>query len=775
MKYLFIAEKPSVMKEVKKVYEKNRGEIENKIGGSIIFTALAGHVCGYANPSAYDGWDKKWKELPLPMMPKDWKIIFPNKSKKELYQSIVNQFKGCDGIIVGTDSDVEGNGIYYLIMKKAGWEKIPTLRFFYNDLTESALKRSFLTMTDFFRNPRDVHMTESYLLRSQFDWQMGMNMTVAATCKTGQLLKIGRVKAPTLKLIYDNHMAIENFVPETVYQVMDDYKDGFSGIMVGKDGKPIEYKTKEEAESAIKEIPSREGKILKAERREQKTNAPKLFKLSKLQIEAGNRFGYSPSDVLAIAQSLYEKHKVLSYPRTDGEYISREKALEIPGIINHLKDIPAFSDWISHIPENGTKDILKKKAYVNDEEVAKASHDALMPTSKKPDLSVMSEREKNIYGLVVQRLIATLYPPLIEAKTVMYVDVDKHLFKSNGSAIVDKGWTYVIPKKENDKTIPLYQKGDILAINKIYVHNKTSKPPKRLTLQSLVQAMENISSVLEDKEYKDVMKESRGIGTPATRGTIIDQLKEMDYFAIRKKAIFLTEGGKQYIESLKGFDIINPELTADMELHMKHVREGSEEYADVKKILDNQVISMVQKTENISQIMPSSYQCPICGKQLQKEGLLLKCDDFSMPVRIAGVYLSEEDIRDVLEKGKTKLIKGFHKKDGSTFNACLVRKNDKLAFSSSLYDCPICGKPMKDVGWGISCTGYFDKTCNFSIGYTQFNKKLTSKQMEALIKKGKTGLIKGMKSQNGKEMEGYLYIDKETQKIRIEFKKGKKK
>ena len=777
MKYLFIAEKPSVMREVQKVYRNYQTEIEKAIGGSIVFTALAGHVCGYANPKEYDGWDVKWKDLPLPMMPKEWKIIFPNSRNKKLYQEVVSLYKekGCNGIIVGTDSDVEGNGIYYLVMQKAGWQNIPTLRFFYNDLTESALKKSLLSMTDFFRNPRDVHMTESYLLRSQFDWQMGMNMTVAATRRTGTLLKIGRVKAPTLKLIYDNHMAIENFVPQTVYQIMDDYQDGFSGLMVDKQGKPYEYKTKEEANQILDSITEKEGTVLKAERKEQKTYAPKLFKLSKLQVEAGNQFGYSPSDVLSIAQSLYEKHKVLSYPRTDGDVISVEKAQEIPSILHILSDIPDFSHYIENIPSDATHKILSMKNYVNDEAVAKASHDALMPTIKKPDLSAMTDKEKNIYTLIVKRLISILYPPLVEAKTVMYVKVGNFLFKSNGTTVVDKGWTSVVPKKSDSKDIPLYQKGDVLSIDKIYIHDKTSKPPKRLTEQALIGAMENIASSLSDQDYKNVMKESRGIGTPATRGAIIDELRQMNYFSVKKKSIYLTIEGKNYIESLKNFSIINPEMTADMELHMKHVREGSENYQDVKQLLDNQVIQMTKDALEIPMIRETAYQCPVCGKTLIREGMRLKCteDDFYIPLRVAGISLTEEMLRSLFQEGRTGMIQGFKKKDGTKFNACLVLDNNQLKFSASPYVCPICKKPMRDVKWGLSCSGYFDKSCDFSVGYEQFGKKLTVKQIEALLTKGKTGNIKGMKKRNGEEMEGSLYIDEETHKIRIHFKKKK--
>ena len=287
--------------------------------------------------------------------------------------------------------------------------------------------------------------------------------------------------------------------------------------------------------------------------------------------------------------------------------------------------------------------------------------------------------------------------------------------------------------------------------------------------------MENIASSLSDQDYKNVMKESRGIGTPATRGAIIDELRQMNYFSVKKKSIYLTIEGKNYIESLKNFSIINPEMTADMELHMKHVREGSENYQDVKQLLDKQVIQMTKDALEIPMIRETAYQCPVCGKTLIREGMRLKCteDDFYIPLRVAGISLTEEMLRSLFQEGRTGMIQGFKKKDGTKFNACLVLDNNQLKFSASPYVCPICKKPMRDVKWGLSCSGYFDKSCDFSVGYEQFGKKLTVKQIEALLTKGKTGNIKGMKKRNGEEMEGSLYIDEETHKIRIHFKKKK--
>lgn len=780
MQYLFIAEKPSLMREVEKVYKKHKNEVESVVGGSILFTALHGHICQYANPKSYPNWNKRWKDLPLPMIPDEWKIE-TKKGETKTLQSLKKMMETCDGLIVGTDADVEGNGIFWLLAQKAKWQGIPTLRFFVNDLTEKSILASLTSMEDFYTNPRDVRMTQCYLLRSRFDWEVGMNATVAATNRFGSLLKIGRVKAPTLKLIYDNDKAITNFVPTTTYLVNQTYGEGFDGILIDGNGKPLELKTKAEAEQIIGTLTSPTARVESISKKESKTYAPKLYKLSDLQTEAGGKYGYSPSEVLGAAQSLYEKHKVLSYPRTDGRYLSTEKAKELPDILEAVGSTEEYSSIIAKIPQSAYGNILAMKNYVNDVQVKKASHDALLPTTTKPKLENMSQIERRVYDLVVRRVVAILYPPLVSSKTSVVADRNGKKFLSQGTIVIQPGYSEVLGSNRKDVRLPNLEKGALLHVEETKPKEKTTKPPKRLTEATLIQAMENIASVFEEKEYQKIMKESSGIGTPASRATIIDELHSAGYFKVEKKALYPTTLGKQYIETFRNLDVVDPVMTAKMELKMKQVKEGDENYETVRSALKGEVNKIIRQIQEV-EIMQESKDigtCPFCGGQVVRSGNKITCQegDLNFYGKVAGRELSDEEVEDLLTKRHTKVLKGFTSKKGKKFNAMLELNEDGQGVSFNFdhndeeveYHCPICGEPMREFSWGYSCAGYSKGTCKFAVSKVVAKKKLTKAQINSIMNKGKSPLIHGFMSKKGNEFEAYLVVDKENQNLSFEF------
>ena len=257
-----------------------------------------------------------------------------------------------------------------------------------------------------------------------------------------------------MKMVYDNSMAIDNFVPKTSYLIVADYKEGFDGTYIAdEDGKPIQFEKESDALRFISTIKGNTGVVKDVSKKIVKTNAPQLYKLSDLQAEAGSKYGLSPTEVLNIIQSLYEK-KYMSYPRTDGRYISTEKAKELPEVLAAIATFPEMTQLVNNIPEQEVKNIINKKNYVNDKEVEKKSHDALLPTTVKPDFSKLSVSEKNIYLMVAKRLVSIFYPPLTEEKTTVLVDIDGKTFKSNGTVISDPGWTTVVPKKKEGVVLP---------------------------------------------------------------------------------------------------------------------------------------------------------------------------------------------------------------------------------------------------------------------------------------------------------------------------------
>lgn len=429
MKYLFIAEKPSLMREVQSCYKNHRKEIQQKVG-SIEFLALAGHACRNAEPEDYQKWTSNWQDIEYPMVPEKWKIKAIKGQEKKL-ASIKSAAADFDGIIVGTDSDTEGYGIYYLIENYLGITNKKALRFIEHSLTDKEILESLLCMTDYHSDPVHRRFVQSFILRSRLDWLYGMNITRMMTVKSGELLTVGRVKAVTIKLVYDNSLAIENFHSRTYYQLYADYA-GFSAVYIGQDGKPVSYDQEVDISSIQKK-----GIVTRVDGKEQKVHAPKLYDLSSLQMDAGQMLGLTPKETLDTLQSLYEKHKAVSYPRTQCRYVSKEKAREFPELLQVVSVFPELDP--SAVTEN-VKIVQKDRMIVNDKEVQKESHDALLPTSVKPDLTKMNQKEISVLRLIYTKFYAQFMPQLTEQLTVIETNHEGKVFRASGKRITHLGW-----------------------------------------------------------------------------------------------------------------------------------------------------------------------------------------------------------------------------------------------------------------------------------------------------------------------------------------------
>lgn len=791
-RYLFIAEKPSLMREVEKTYKKHKSDIESIIG-EIDFMALAGHVCRFLEPSEYPEWDEKWRDIKLPMIPKTFKIDAIHDKKKIIAELEKKIKTGYDGIIVGTDSDVEGNGIYYLLEQYLGLDKMEALRFFEDGLTDTEILRSFHSITDYHKDARDVHMTEAFRIRSHLDWLSGMNFTVGFSVKAGFTMKVGRVKVPTLKLVYDNSTAIDNFEPHTDYELKAVYKEGFSGNYIAKEG-AVRFETEEKALDFGKSL-GNSGKIKSITKKMASTLVPQLYKLSDVQVDAGKQFGYDPTKTLNLIQSLYETHKVVSYPRTDGRYISTEKAKELPTLLKAVAVIPELEPYVKAINAADIAKVKKDKRIVNDVEVKKASHDALLPTGKIPDLAKLSKEENNVLTLIYKRLVAVFMEPLKEEKTVLIVDIDGKEFKTNGKILVDKGWTILYNRKSTDTELPPLSMGDLITVDRYETDEKTTTPPVRLTQATLIDAMENIAKYVEDKDMKKVMKDVKGIGMPSSRAKIISDLLKAGYMESKGKAqsLFITQAGKKYIENIKDFTICKPELTAEWETRMQHIKEGSESYENVEKEMLQYIKEMIKEIES-ADIKKSSWSgskttgliCPICGNPVLNSKFGYFCSEkkngctFSIQNTIAEKKLTEKNLKDLCEKGKTGMIKGFKSKAGKPFDAALKltildgdTKTSKVEFvfensepkeTKSSYQCPHCQSAVIADKWAWKC----EKNCGFSLSYKIARRDMKESDLKELIKTGRTRKITGFVSKAGKKFSAALVL-KEDGTTKFEF------
>lgn len=753
-RWFFIAEKPSLMREVQKCYRNHQKDIINKVG-SIDFIALAGHVCGSFFPDDYKNhpeWSGKWDEIDYPIIPQQWGIkALDDKRKKETLKKIKSSVSEYDGIIVGTDSDTEGYGIYYLLEHYLKIEKKKALRFIEHSLTDKEIYEQLLCMRDYHTDPVHKHFTESFLIRMRTDWLFGMNVTRLMTNKCGVLMNTGRVKAATTKLIYDNSMAIDQFVSRTYYYLTADYGN-FKASQIDKHGKYVEYATADEVK---KQSVPLNGKVLKKDVKDEYTNAPQLYDLSAIQVEAGRLYKMSPKEVLATIQSLYETHKVISYPRTQCRYVSSEKAKEFPDMLKKLLVFPELKPYVEKISVNDIKRVQADKRIVNDKEVEKESHDALLPTDKTPDLSKLSEIERQICLLIYTRLLAQFLPKLRQQKTKLFLQHGDKLFYTTGKMVIDEGWRKLYGSLKNIE-LPLLTDGQPVTAKGIVPDAKKTTPPKRYTDASIVDAMTNIANQIKDDALRKSLSESKGIGTSATRAQIIDEIIKAGYVDVKKKQLYITEKGKHLIESFPGIDLFKPEFSAVMDYDMKLIQRGEKDYDTVYADTLNKLRKTCEQIEQTKVSGPvSKYKCPRCHSYMKEVSWGYVCDacDIKVPFSIGGHKFTESEMNILFEGEKTKPIT-LKKKDGNTFAASLIltaEQGVQFDFSSGVL-CPYCKNDMRHNKGGYFCD------CGFKVFQTICGKSLTDGQMKRLIAKGSLPEKDGFESKAGKKFSAGLEI-----------------
>ena len=763
MKYLLIAEKPSLAKEIQKCYLNHKDEIVKKVG-YIDFIALAGHVCTNYEPSDYEKWkDLKWQDIKYPMIPKEWKIKPINDArKKQILKTIKDKIDEYDGIIVGTDSDQEGYGIYYLLEQYLGLENKKALRFMEHSLTDSEILKSLLTMTDFHTDPTHVNFTKSFLLRSRVDWLYGMNMTREMSVKVNSLQNIGRVISIVIKLVYDNSKAIDEFKPRKYWQLEADY--GTFTATYYKDGKAVQF---DDIDSIPQ--PPLEGRVIEKKTERVKTHAPKLFDLTAIQSEAGSQFGFKPTETLDIIQSLYEKHKIISYPRTQCQYVSEAKAKEFPQMIKLMSVFPELEKYVKNITQADIERVYQDKKVVNDKEVQKESHDALLPTDKQPNLNELLPNEYKICLMIYKRLLAQFLPQLEEDKTQLVIRHEDYDFQTSGKIVVNQGWK-VLYNEVKDAAIPNIEKGDSITAKKMNKAEKITTPPKRLTQASLITAMKNIGNQIEDAKMKKSLNESQGVGTPATRANIIKNALDRGFIAEQKNALYITPKGKAYINNLEGIDIISPTFAANIDMKIKGIQRGEESFEDTYNLILDDLRKVCEQVENQKIKAPTiDYKCRKCNENLEDLKYSYACPTcgFKIPKTICGVNIDDKMVKTLCE-GKPTATKNFVTKEGKKFSAKLIIKDseNKLAFDfSSGIKCPCCGKENVRLNKG----GAFCD-CGLKVWRNVSGHTFTDKELQKLCTKKKLEGV-NFTSKAGKTFTANMVIDVENKTSKIDFNK----
>lgn len=767
MHYLFIAEKPSLMRVVKETYENHIDEIVKKVG-TMDFTALAGHVCGNYTPDDYPEWSKdvKWEDIEYPMIPNTWKIKTINDSgKRKIISDIKNALPNYDGIICGTDSDCEGYGIYYNLETYLGIQNKFVLRFLEHDLTDKAILESLLSMTDYHKDPVHINFVNSYLLRSRADWLYGMNATRIMSVKMYNLMTIGRVKAPTIKLVYDNSMSIQNFKPSDYWECHANYGT-FKSTLLGEDDKVAKFDNIED----IPIIPLT-GIVKDYTKKRAKSHAPNLYDLSSLQVDVGKEYGYSPSETLDYVQSLYEK-KYVSYPRTQCKFCSSEKAKEFPVFLSHMDIFEDLIPFVETITNEDMQRVFNDKKVVNDTEVNKESHDALLPTTQRPDLSKISEEEINILFLIFKRVLANLMPEALDDKVEAFIEHGTYKFRAKGITVISQSWR-ALYKTTNDSILPELSVGQTIQAETIENEKKTTTPPKRLTEATLLAAMENIASILEDEDLKKSLAESKGIGTPATRAAIIDDIINRGYVDEKKGALYITNTGISYVENIENTDIISPVFAAKIDMKIKSIQRGESTFDEQYKDVINHLYSMCSQMIDLKITVPvTSTLCRRCNNYLISERFNYRCPccNYKIPKELCKAKIDESMLSSMMSGDVTELKK-FTKKDGTQFTARLkfnYEKNEtEFTFGSGL-PCPYCGKEITSNGAGFFCNTE-KGGCGFKAFFNQYGKRISESDMKVLFTDYKTRKIDGFVSKNtGNKYSAYLYLTPEKE-IKLGF------
>jgi len=589
-KILVIAEKPSVGRDYARVLgckEKGEGCL---IGEDYIVTWAIGHLIELCEPDQYDERYKKWNYQDLPIIPETMKlqVIRGSGPQFKILKKLMNS-KEISRIICGTDSGREGELIFRYIYQVAGCKK-PFDRLWVSSMTDEAIRKGFAALKD---GSEYDHLFESAKCRSEADWLVGINGSRAFTVQYDTLLSIGRVQTPTLSIIVKRQKEIDDFVPQAYYEVKlnhpvrepeaDTDSEFTSTYFKWQDKQKETHIEGEEEAKRIRDLAQSAGKarIESITTTPGKQLPPLLYDLTELQRDANRRFGFSANKTLQLAQSLYEKHKLLTYPRTDSRYLPEDMKETVRNTLHQI-NIPEFHDALMGIPG-----LHFNKRIIDNSKIT--DHHAIIPTPKKPDLSKLTADEAVIYKMAAMRLIEVFYPAYEYDSTEVILKIEEEHFAAKGRTIREMGFMALrkntetsaakgkskkkTKEEEDAKQLPPLSEGTEVPVSKASVESKKTQPPKPFTEATLLSAMEYAGKYIEDEELKEEM-DKLSLGTPATRAAIIERLIQVHYIKRSGKALFPTEKGKSLIRVVPA-ELKSPEMTGKWERSLDKIYQGN--------------------------------------------------------------------------------------------------------------------------------------------------------------------------------------------------------
>ena len=711
---LIITEKPSVARDIAKILkvtDKKDGYISSE---STLITWAFGHLIQLSHAQAYDPKFEKWDLEHLPIIPDPFKLEVGGDSGTKAQYEVISRLLNDDRVtevICATDAGREGELIFRHIYALSGCKK-PIKRLWISSQTDTAVKEGFEKLKE---GAEYESLYDSALSRSEADWLVGINATRAYTRRFSfgkGVMSVGRVQTPVLKMIVDRFKANAEFNPETYYEIQADivHPNGkFKGLWISKE-KEARLKTQEEADQIVKEIEAiKTGTILSLSKKEVQENPPLLYDLTELQKDANRSAKFSADQTLKLMQSLYETHKILTYPRTSSRYLSSDIQPKIKQLFQTISDLEITAPFVETVLK---RPIPNSKRIFDDTKVT--DHHAIIPTDKKPDLNQLTTEELVIYLLVIKRFVAAFLDNCQKEHTEIITQIGQHWLISKGTIIRDQGWRAVYQndstddedadsskkkkkgKKaadESESLLPIVNETDPIKSDNEEVLKKQTKAPPLFTEAGILAAMETAGKTIEDDEVRQAMKDC-GLGTPATRAQILERLIKVQYIERQKNTLIPTPKGIELIQIIQDPELLSPELTGSWEQKLNQIVKKQytrDAYMTEIKLLTEKIIANVKGASysRSSELQGTSLgKCPICEKgQVVETKMAFTCNQwkvadckFAIWKKIAQKDISETMAKNLLTKGETQVLKGFTSKLGKPFDAALTLKQGKVEF-----------------------------------------------------------------------------------------------
>ncbi|WP_018312052.1 DNA topoisomerase III [Cupriavidus sp. UYPR2.512] len=815
-KALIIAEKPSVAADIARALGGFTKHDEYFESDDYVLSSAVGHLVEIAAPDDYEVKRGKWSFANLPVIPPhfDLRPIAKTESRLKVLNRLIKR-KDVTALINACDAGREGELIFRLIAQQAKARQ-PVRRLWLQSMTQQAIRDGFASL----REDEDMlPLADAARCRSEADWLVGINGTRAMTAFNSKgggffLTTVGRVQTPTLSIVVEREEKIKHFVPRDYWEVRAEfiaaaglyegrwYDPKFKKSEFDPEARESRLWSEAEAKSIVAACRDKAGTVTE-ESKPSTQQSPALFDLTTLQREANSRFGFSAKNTLGLAQALYEKHKVLTYPRTDARALPEDYLDTVKQTMDMLAD--SSPNYLPHAKKILAQGWVKPNKKIFDNSKI-SDHFAIIPTLQAP--KNLSEPEQKLYDLVVRRFLAVFFPAAEFQVTTRITEVAGHHFKTEGKVLVNPGWLVIYGREaQGDKDaanlVPV-AKGEKVKTDKVESVGLTTKPPARYNEATLLSAMEGAGKLVDDDALREAMA-GKGLGTPATRAAIIEGLLTEKYLVREGRELIPTAKAFQLMTLLRGLGVLEltqAELTGEWEHKLSQIERGR-----MKR--DEFMLEIAQMTQQIvkrakeydSDTIPGDYAtldtpCPQCGGQVKENYRRFACTacEFSISKIPGGRQFEIEEVEELLLKKEIGPLQGFRSKMGRPFAAILkLGKDDdghyKMEFDFGQNDddndgepvdfsgqqpvgtCPKCGGSVFEHGMKYVCENSTTspKSCDFTTGKIILQQEISREQIGKLLTDGKTDLLTGFKSsRTGRNFKAFL-VKQPDGKIGFEF------